>query len=189
MDLDPRIAIGDDPAVYRPSEDSRLLLRAIAMAAGERFLEVGTGSGLIALHAARRGPAVATDANRAAVVLARANARRNRLPLQVVWTNLVAGVRGPFDVVAFNPPYLEGSARDDLDRAWSGGVEGSGIALRFLEDFPRILAPAGRAFLLLSRANTIARGFAESAFRARVVASQRLFFEDLDVLELRHRDP
>lgn len=175
--------------VYRPSEDSRLLLESIVLERDERFLEVGTGAGLIALHAARLGPTVATDANREAVFLARVNAHRNALRLHVVRTNLAAGVRGPFDVVAFNPPYLEGRARDDLDRAWAGGEEGSEVALRFLKDLPRLLARRGRAYLLLSRANRSAREYAASAFEVRVVSTDRLFFEDLDVLEIRLRGP
>lgn len=189
MDFDPRIVIEDDPQVYRPSDDSRLLLESVRLGRGERFLEVGTGTGLVALHAARLGPTVATDANEAAVRLARANARRNRLPLQVVRTNLAAGIRGPFEVVAFNPPYLEGRPRDELDRAWAGGNEGSEISLRFLGDLPRVLGAEGRAYLLLSRANAEARRSAETAFQVRLVSSKRLFFEDLDVLELRRRGP
>lgn len=189
MEFDPGIAIDEHPKVYRPSEDSRLLLQSIVLDRGERFLEVGTGTGLIALHAARLGPAVATDASREAAAVARANARRNGLPLQVVRTNLAAGVRGPFDVVAFNPPYLEGRPRDELDRAWAGGDRGSEVSVRFLTDLPRILRPGGRAYLLLSRDNVDARVLAESGFRARLVASRRLFFEDLDVLELRRPGP
>lgn len=189
MDFDPGLTIDEDPKVYRSNEDSRLLLESIVLDRGERFLEVGTGTGLVALHAARLGPAVATDANAAAVRLTRTNARRNRVPLEVVRTDLAAGVRGPFDVVAFNPPYLEGRPRDELDRAWAGGAQGSEVSVRFLSDLPRVLAAGGRAYLLLSRANEGARSLAESMFRGRPVASQRLFFEDLDVLELSRRDP
>ena len=189
MDFDPGIVVAEGPLVYRPAEDSRLLLESIHLERGERFLEIGTGTGLIALHAARLGTSVATEANREAAELARTNARRNRASLEVVVTNLAAGLRGPFDVVAFNPPYLEGQPRDPLDRAWAGGEEGSEISLRFLSDLPRVLAPGGRAYLLLSRANHAARDLAESMFHARVAASRALFFEDLDVLELRPRGP
>ncbi len=175
--------------MYRPSEDSRLLLESVRLEPGERFLEVGTGTGLVALHAAQRGPAVATDANRDATLLARSNALRNGLPLQVVRTNLAAGVRGPFDVIAFNPPYLEGCPRDELDRAWAGGDQGSEVSVRFLQDLPRILSEDGRAYLLLSRANRAAYAFAETQFATRLVSTKRLFFEDLDVLELTARGP
>lgn len=187
VDVDSSLVVDEDARVYRPSEDSRLLLSSIRLDRGERFLEVGTGTGLIALHAARVARVVATDASADAVRLARANARRNHLPLEVVRTDLAAGVRGPFDVVAFNPPYLEGPPGDALDRAWAGGDRGSEISVRFLSDLPRVLAPAGRAYLLLSRANEPARSLADSMFTATCVASRRLFFEDLDVLEVRHR--
>ncbi len=189
MDFDASLVIEEDPKVYRPSEDSRLLLEAVVLDRGERFLEVGTGTGLVAIHAARLSRATATDANRAAVALARANARRNRLPLEVVQTNLAAGVRGPFDVVAFNPPYLEGPPRDELDRAWAGGRTGSEVSMRFLSDLPRILDTEGRAYLLLLRANGAAHRLAESMFASRSVSSKRLFFEDLDVLELTRQGP
>jgi len=188
MEFDPTISVSEDPGVYRPAEDSLLLLRAISLTPGERFLEVGTGSGLIALHAARRGRAVATDANSEAVRLARSNARQNGLPLEVVRTNLMEGVRGPFDVIAFNPPYLEGAPADDLDRSWAGGHQGSAVSVRFLADLDRLLAREGRAYVLLSRMNEAARRAAER-FQVRVVSSQKLFFEELDVLELKPRDP
>lgn len=189
MEFDSGIVLAEDPEVYRPSEDSRLLLESIALEREERFLEVGTGTGLIALHAARLAAAVATDANREAVAVARANAARNGLALDVVRTDLAAGLRGPFDVVAFNPPYLEGRPRDGLDRAWAGGDQGSEVAVRFLEDLPRILRRGGRAYLLLSRANRDARAVADARFATRLVSTKHLFFEDLDVLELTFRDP
>ncbi len=189
MEWDPSIAVGEGPLVYRPAEDSLLLLASVRVEPGERFLEVGTGTGLVALHAAARTLAVATDANREAVRLARVNAHRNGLRLGVVLTHLMAGVRGPFDAIAFNPPYLEGPARDELDRAWQGGPQGSDVSLRFLADLDRVLSPQGRAYLLLSRANAAARQDAESRFRVHVAASKRLFFEELEVLELTRRDP
>ncbi len=187
MRPDTRLAISESADVYRPSDDSYLLLQAVSVAAGERFLDVGTGTGLVALHAAKVVPAVATDVNPAAVALARENARKNGLRLEVVRTDLMAGLRGPFDVVAFNPPYLEGRPLSSLERAWQGGEAGSEVAVRFLEDLPRVLSPGGRAYLLLSAANAPAIDLAESAFTTRIVASKPLFFERLDVLELRTR--
>ncbi len=189
MDFDPGLRIEEDPQVYRPSEDSQLLLESIDLRDAGRFLEVGTGAGLVALHAARRVPTVATDANRRALELTRANARRNGLDVAIVHTNLAAALRGPFDVIAFNPPYLEGRPADSLDLAWAGGHQGGEVALRFLGDLPRVLAARGRAYLLLSAANVAAHAEAERQFRVRVVARRRLFFEELEVLELTHHDP
>ena len=99
-------------------------------------------------------------------------------------TRALQEFRGPFDVVAFNPPYLPGRPKDALDGAWHAGEAGSEVAARFLEDLPRVLAPTGRAYLL-NRHNGPARYLAESSFRVKVLLSKALFFEQLDVLELR----
>ncbi len=184
---DPEVIVEERPTVYRPSDDSYLLLGAVSVAPGERFLEVGAGAGLVALHAARLTRAIATDMNPGAIELLNENARKNGLPLGVVRTDLMAGLRGPFDVVAFNPPYLAGNPSDGLERAWHGGEAGSEVAIRFLKDLPRVLARQGRAYLLLSRENAPARELAESSFRVKVLTSKALFFERLDVLELRER--
>ncbi len=55
MRPDPEVVVEDRPTVYRPSDDSYLLLGAVSLAPGERFLEVGAGTGLLALHAAGIG--------------------------------------------------------------------------------------------------------------------------------------
>ncbi|MEE8231956.1 MAG: HemK2/MTQ2 family protein methyltransferase, partial [Thermoplasmata archaeon] len=106
MELDPSLDLGEDDEVYRPAEDSYLLLRALDLADANSFLEIGTGTGLIALHAARRVPTLATDINPLATGLTQANARRNGLSLDIVRADLFRGLRGKFDVIAFNPPYL-----------------------------------------------------------------------------------
>ena len=107
------------------------------------------------------------------------------MALDIVWTDLMAGIKGPFDVVAFNPPYLEGRATSALERAWDGGADGSEVSLRFLNDLPRILSPSGRAYLVVSRENVRAREIADAMYRVTVLASKPLFFERLDALELR----
>ena len=187
MRPDPEILVEERPTVYRPSDDSYLLLAAVSVSPGERFLEVGAGAGLLALHAARITDAVATDVNPDAVVLLRRSAHKNGVPLEVIRTDLMAGLKGPFGVVSFNPPYLPGRPRDEVERAWAGGRGGSEVAVRFLEDLSRVLDPEGRAYLLLSEQNARARELAKAAFRVNVLVSKALFFERLEVLELRKR--
>jgi len=182
---DPAITVAHDPAVYASSEDTTLLLRAVEVRPGERFLEVGTGTGLVALHAANVARATATDVNPAAVRLARQNALANRLPLAVVRCDLLRGLRGPFDIIAFNPPYLiERIGGEWTDRAWQGGPAGDEIILRFLAEVRDHLAPTGRAYLLVPSNRERALAVARERFRVRVVAERPLFFETLRVLEL-----
>lgn len=189
-----------DPQVYGPAEDTELLLEALGrldVEQGDRAGDVGTGTGAVALSLARRGAeVVATDVNPRAAALARANARRNGLAdrVAVLRASLLAPVRGPLDVVAFNPPYLpvEGEVPGDLARAWEGGPGGIAWAPLFLAGLRRCLAPGGRALVLLSSA--AARGVfvalaAERGFAANPVARAKLPWETLEAFLLERAGP
>lgn len=71
-----------------------------------RALDVGTGSGFLALHMALKGEVVATDVSPFAVRTAKRNAEVNGLKVDIVQCDLFEGLRGVFDIIAFNPPYL-----------------------------------------------------------------------------------
>lgn len=126
------------PDVYVPHHDTFLLAQAVAaeVKPGERVLEVGGGAGLVSLVAAHAGGIVTcTDLNPHAVALVRSNAYENQLSVKAVEADLLAGVAGPFDVVAFNPPYLPTTPDEvvpgPLNLAFDGGIDGNGTVLRF----------------------------------------------------------
>ncbi|MBI2077808.1 MAG: methyltransferase [Euryarchaeota archaeon] len=179
------------PDVYDPHDDTWLLVDAIDVGKGERFLEVGCGAGLAGIQAARSGARVlATDRNPHAVGLARRNARLNEVRIEVARADLLAGIRrGRFDAVAFNPPYLP-TAPDEhvpgrLDAALSGGHTGRAVTERFLDE-----ARDGgirRAWVVgssLAEPPTLVQVAKDRGFRARAVSSKRLSFETLTVYDL-----
>src|SRR5271170_5113016 len=101
-------SLGNAPiaAVYPVREDTRLLLPFTLVAAGTAFLEIGTGTGYLALAAARRGArVVATDRNPHALRALSVTARAEHLDLVAVRTDLARGL-GRFDRIVANPPYL-----------------------------------------------------------------------------------
>lgn len=184
------VALHDD--VYRPGDDTLLLARAVAaeVRPGDRFLEVGCGTGYIALVAAAAGAEVtATDANPHAVALARHNARENGLGVAVVEGDLLAGLPGPFDVVAFNPPYLPTAPGDyvpgPLNLAFDGGPDGNAVVLRFAEQVAA-LRPRPRAVLVvhssLSDPAPLVARMAAAGFSHGVALEEAHAFERLAVL-------
>lgn len=137
--------------VYPIREDTLLLLEAALeeVRPRDRILEVGTGSGYIATELLKITPHIlATDINPHAVRMAKEKG------VEVIRTNLMAGICSKFDLIMFNPPYLptvnEDRMDDWLERALDGGHSGRGVIERFAEDAGRVLAGSGRILLIVS---------------------------------------
>jgi release factor glutamine methyltransferase len=115
-----------------------------------RALDLGTGSGIGAIFAARRGfQVVAADLNPEAARCARLNAILNHLEerIEVRQGDLFAPVAGEtFDLVLFNPPFFQGAPRGPLDLAWRG----TDVLERAAAGLPAALAPGGIALVVLS---------------------------------------
>lgn len=187
------IATRDD--VYDPSDDTFLLARVVAehVGPGTRFLEVGCGAGVVSLVAARAGAdTVATDVNPAAVALTRHNARENGLAVEALQADLMASVAGPFDAVAFNPPYLP-TADDEhvegaLDRAFDGGPDGNREVLRFARQLAERSERPGTVLVVhssLSDPGPLVQAMQDLGYAADVAAEEKHFFERLTVRRFR----
>ena len=161
--------------------------------AGQRVAEVGTGSGILALAAARAGAShvVAIDINPNAAMAANANACANGLGDRVtgVCCNLLSALapRPKFDVILSSPPSFSGEPRDLADRAWHAGPRYRDIALLFEQARDR-LAPGGRFYVLFSSDTDLALmgSLIEGAgFRARIAGERSLLVESFILYELR----
>ena len=83
-----------------------------------RVVDVGTGTGAIALALKHERPdahVVAADASADALALAHENARVNGLEVELVHTDLLDGIVGPFDLVVANPPYVRPEELEQLE--------------------------------------------------------------------------
>lgn len=175
--------------VYQPAADTRLLAEAVEdqITAGERVLEVGTGSGFVAGIAAGLGAdVVATDLN------PHACREAHEQGLSVVRGDLVTPFRDDtFDWVLFNPPYLPTPPELDTDdwqgTALSGGEDGRRVVDPFLETVERVLTPGGGVLLLVSSLtgiDEVVEFAGEHRLTAEEVASEKHPFERLVVLRL-----
>jgi len=147
------------PGVFAPISDSWMLadvLRREPLPPAARVLDLCTGSGVLAVTAARRGArATAVDVSRRAVATARANARLNGVRVRGVRGTLFDPLAGErFDCIVANPPYVP-STRDELpargtNRAWDAGRDGRALLDRICRQAPAHLLPGGVVLLVHS---------------------------------------
>jgi release factor glutamine methyltransferase len=103
------IELGVDPRVLVPRPETELLVEAgLELPAGARVVDVGTGSGAVALALKHERPdldVVGTDVSADALAVARANAGRLKLDVELLHGDLLAGAEA-VDAVLSNPPYV-----------------------------------------------------------------------------------
>jgi release factor glutamine methyltransferase len=151
------------PAVLIPRPATEVLvmrtLEIIKSQTGPRVLDVGTGSGCIAVSIAKlhKGAAItALDVSDDALLVAGANAERHGVAerVTVISSDLYAGLNGApaFDVIVSNPPYIRGGeiaglapeVRDHEPRtALDGGPDGLQIFDRLVQGAAERLVPDG----------------------------------------------
>lgn len=114
------------PAVLIPRPETELIveeaIRRVGALPEPKIADVGTGSGCIGVALARELPRAritATDISREALAIARANAARLGVAERIdfVCTSYLDGIRGPFDAIVSNPPYVKEHDRQQLSRA------------------------------------------------------------------------
>ena len=184
-----RYATRDD--VYDPHDDTELLIEAVRVKRDAMALDLGCGAGLVGIQMRKLGArVVCADLNASALRLARENAARNNVDVEVVRCDMTKPLRlGRFDVVAFNPPYLPTTAKERLEKplnyAFDGGDDGLGPTNRFLDECQR--DPPGRVFLIgssLQGNGGVEQSARDRGMRVRVACTKNLSWERLTVYDL-----
>lgn len=164
------VATTNPPWVSATFPDSRAFAELAVTVArpGQRALDVGTGTGIVAICLAKAGLCVtATDVSAAAVRNAETNARRNGVEITCHVSDLLDSVDERFDLITINPPYnfvrdtFVGNVAKNLLRRISAIHRSSGTAMprsvlrfrrqlirRFFTQVPTRLRPGGGILLL-----------------------------------------
>ncbi|WP_406535542.1 HemK2/MTQ2 family protein methyltransferase [Methanobrevibacter sp.] len=188
----PDFIINTDDNVYIPAEDSYLLADNLQIKKGQSVLEIGTGSGIVAMYASRLTDNITvTDINFDACELARKNFEANSIEnIEILFGNLFEPVENrKFDVILFNTPYLpteDGEVLEDtINYAFDGGLNGRKVIDLFLNEVGNHLNDGGIVQMIqssLSGNEETLEKLDNLGFIAEIAASEHFFFEDITLI-------
>ncbi len=192
------IELGFPESVYEPREDSLLIAKVLeeklegwkAENGKAKFiLEIGCGSGLLSIIAAKSGcEVVASDINSDAVACARKNSELNETTIKIVQSNLFDNISGKFDMIIFNPPYLP-EEQNRENKSWAGG-NNLEIIKQFIRGAKTHLNADGKILIVissLSKPEKIIKQLSNSGFNAEIIAEQKIPWEKLFVIRASER--
>jgi release factor glutamine methyltransferase len=152
--FDQTVMLDEAPGVFMPTPHGLFYARSPHVSAGERVIDIGTGSGVLGIAAAMSGARVlATDVDERAVAAAQHNARLNGVELETQVGPLFAGATGTFDAILANlpneivaPAHLASLSSEDA-RTFAGGEKGNEQLLALLAAAPPYMTHSSRLYL------------------------------------------
>ncbi|MGC8656736.1 MAG: 50S ribosomal protein L11 methyltransferase [Thermoplasmata archaeon] len=163
---------------YSAKEDSYLLISSIILKKGESFLDIGTGSGIIALHAYYNSAKIVmgVDIDPKSIKEAYENSKSNKAKVIFAIADLLPCTKMAWDVVSFNPPYLPKDELVDKSDKWCiGGNAGYEIIEKFLSQLQEFRF--GRAYFIYS--SRAVPSFSKFNLEFKVISNLPLEFETL----------
>lgn len=158
-----------------------MLAKAVTAHAFGRVLDLGTGTGIQGITAARNGcDATFCDTDPHAIACAQSNAKRNGVLGKFIVSDMFRNINGRFNTIIFNPPYV--ASEEIRHIALDGGKNGRDYIDRFLASYKDHVTERHAALLVESSFNCYENDL--ERLGARVVSKEHYFFEDLVVLLL-----
>lgn len=171
--------------IYSPQEDSVLLQKQVIRLAKGRVLDLGTGSGIQARAAAkikRVKEVVAADVDSEVVKHCKKSVEGGKI--RCVKSDLFKNIKGVFDTIIFNPPYLPHEPLGGRETALEGGKHGYEIIERFLAQANKHLKTEGNvllAFSSLTNKPKVEELIEKNLFDWKELDRAHIFFEDIIV--------
>jgi len=166
--------------IYEPREDSFLLAEEVKKYAKGRCLDIGTGSAIQAEAAAKKADSVlAVDIQKKVIEHCRKNVKNKKITFRQ--SDLFSNIKGKFDTIIFNPPYLPEDARLK-DLTLDGGKKGYEVLERFINSLNNYLNEDGICLIVfssLTNKEKVNEFLENNLFEYEQTAYQKLFFEEL----------
>ena len=169
--------------IYKPREDSELLAKYVKKYAFGLVLDIGTGSGIQALTAAKNKnvkKVVAVDIQKEVIDYCKENIKNKKIVFKQ--SDLFSNIKNiRFDTIIFNPPYLP----EDIklkDLTIDGGKKGYEVIERFLDDVNDYLKPNGIILIVfssLTKPKIINKIIKRNKLGCKLLEKRRIFFEEL----------
>ena len=171
--------------IYFPAEDSELLAGVIETRdmKGKKVLDMGTGSGFLAILMAKNMAAVtAADFD---IKCAKNNAEKNNTGVKFVRSDMFEKINGIYDLVVFNPPYLP-AERNAVYMDLDGGETGRDVIERFAAGAKAHMERNGEILIVFSSItgeNGVRKIFRNNGFKTRICKRGKIDWEELIVMK------
>ncbi len=193
--------------MYNPREDSFLIQKHIKAfcKSDSNFsvLDLGTGSGMLALEASKYAKSVtASDIDENVIKELKKNLKGlikkekqnpkfyagislNINSIKFIHSNLFLKIKNKFDLIIFNPPYIPTKKNETRFTDLDGGKNGTEIIKRFLKQAKQFLKKEGKILLLTSSLNkNVTKLFDKYHYTYKLLDEKKFFFEKIFVWEL-----
>lgn len=178
--------------IYEPQEDSFLLQKWVKKLAKGIVLDIGTGSGIQALTAVEKQNTkqiIAVDIDKEAIEYCKKKTDTKKIKFIV--SDLFENVKGEFDTIIFNPPYLPQATNTQKELALEGGRKGYEIIEQFLLNVSSHLKQNGiilTVFSSFTNKQKVNEIIEKNLFEAKELEKQHIFFEELYAYQIKKSD-